>query len=170
MPANSDRRSPLDRVGRGIALLLDVVAVAASVAVAGLMAFLVLARYVLGLAVIGLHELILLAAVLLYMTGAVIAARKREQLTVDWLAGTLADPRKKAAHDLLISVLTVTVTIFFMVWAYSMFAWGLQRPQVTPAYRIPLWIPQFAIGLAAVGCFAYAVRDVIDALRRLGRG
>lgn len=169
MPANSDDRPPLERVGRGIAIFLDVVAVAASIAVAGLMAFLVLARYLLGLPVIGLHELILLAAVLLYMTGAVIAARKREQLTVDWLAGAITHPRRKAAHDLLIALLTVTVTIFFMVWAYRMFTWGILRPQVTPAYRIPLWIPQFAIGMAAVGCFAYAVRDVIDSLRRLGK-
>jgi len=168
MPASSDRRSPLDRIGRGIAFFLDAVAIAASIAVTGLMAFLVLARYALGLPVIGLHELILLAAVLLYMTGAVIAARKREQLTVDWLASVLVDPRKKAAHDLLIAVLTTVITIFFMVWAYRMFTWGLERPQVTPAYRIPIWVPQFAIGAAAVGCFAYALRDVIDALRRIG--
>lgn len=149
--------------------MLDVVAVVASIVVAGLMAFLVLARYVLGMPVIGLHELILLAAVLLYMTGAVIASRKREQLTVDWVSGMITDPRKKAAHDLLVAVLTVIVTTLFMIWAYRMFAWGLVRPQVTPAYRIPLWIPQLAIGMAAVGCFAYAVRDLINALRRLRR-
>lgn len=169
MPANSEGNSPLDRIGRGIATLLDVLAVAASIAVAGLMAFLVLARYVLGLPVIGLHELILLAAVALYMIGAMIASRKREQLTVDWLSGMITDPRKKAAHDLLIAVLTVLVTALFIMWAYRMFSWGLVRPQVTPSFRIPLWIPQLAIGVAAVGCFAYAIRDVIDALRRLRR-
>ncbi len=168
MPANSDAaHGPAARIGGAIARLLDVVAVATSLGVAGLMAFLVLARYVLGMSIVGLHELIMLAAVALYMVGAVIASRKREHLTVDWIAGAITQPRRKAAHDLLIAVLTIIITVFFIVWAYWMFSWGLQRPQTTPAYQIPLWVPQMAIGLAAIGCFCYAVRDFIGALLRL---
>jgi TRAP-type C4-dicarboxylate transport system permease small subunit len=143
------------------------VAIVSSLAVAGLMAFLVVARYILGLSVVGLHELIMLAAVALYMTGAVISSRKRDHLTVDWIAGNITNPRRKAAHELLIATLTIIITIFFIVWAYWMFSWGLQRPQTTPAYQIPLWVPQMAIGLAAVGCFCYAVRDFIGALLKL---
>lgn len=156
-------------MGRFVARILEVVAIVSSVVTTGLMAFLVVARYLLGLPVVGLHELIMLSTVLLYMTGAVIASRNREHLTVNWLSGRIVAPRKKAMHDLLIAALTVIVTCFFIVWAYWMFSWGLQRPQVTPAYRIPLWVPQIAIGFAAVGCFAYAVRDTIDALQRLRR-
>ncbi len=170
MPANSETtKSPADLIGGAIARLLDAVAIVMSLAVAGLMVFLVVARYLLGLSVVGLHELIMLAAVALYMTGAVIASRKREHLTVDWIAGTITAPRKKAAHDLLIASLTIIITIFFMVWAYWMFSWGLKRPQTTPAYQIPLWVPQMAIGLAAVGCFCYALRDMVDAVLRLRR-
>lgn len=170
MPASSELKQSLAaRVGGAIARVLDAVAIITSVAVAGLMTFLVVARYVLGLSVVGLHELIMLAAVALYMTGAVLASRNREHLTVDWIAGTITDPRKKAAHDLLIAVLTTIITIFFIVWAYWMFSWGLKRPQTTPAYQIPLWVPQMAIGLAAVGCFCYALRDLLDAVLRLRR-
>lgn len=168
-PATSKRASDIARVGGAIAVTLDVIGVASSAVVVGLMFFLVVARYVLGLSVVGLHELIMLAAVALYMTGAMIASRKREHLTVDWIAGSIANPRTKAAHDLLIAVLTVVITCFFMVWAYYMFTWGMKRPQTTPAYQIPLWIPQVAIGVAAVGCFAYAVRDTVQALIRLKR-
>ncbi len=167
MPANSETASALRRAGGAIAIALDAIGVVSSVAVVGLMFFLVIARYVLGLSVVGLHELIMLAAVALYMTGAVIASRRREHLTVDWIAARIADPRKKAAHDLLIAVLTILITCFFIVWAYHMFTWGMKRPQSTPAFRIPLWIPQLAIGVAAVGCFAYALRDAAGALRRL---
>ena len=154
---------------RFVARILEIVAIASSVVTTGLMAFLVVARYLLGLPVVGLHELIMLSTVLLYMTGAVIASRNREHLTVNWLSGRILAPRKKALHDLVIALLTVVVTCFFIVWAYWMFYWGLQRPQVTPAYRIPLWIPQLAIGFAAVGCFAYGLRDVVNALQRLRR-
>ncbi|MCZ4351229.1 TRAP transporter small permease subunit [Roseovarius aestuarii] len=168
MPESSDKPIGLAaRTGGAIARFLDVVAIVSSLAVAGLMAFLVVARYVLGLSIVGLHELIMLAAVALYMTGAVIASRKRDHLTVDWIAGNITDPRRKAAHDLLIATLTIIITIFFIVWAYWMFSWGLKRPQTTPAYQIPLWVPQMAIGLAAVGCFCYAVRDFIGALLKL---
>ncbi|WP_323778853.1 TRAP transporter small permease [Leisingera sp.] len=168
MPETSDLKNGLAaRIGEAIAGVLDLVAIASSLVVAGLMAFLVVARYLLGLSVVGLHELIMLAAVALYMTGAVIASRKRDHLTVDWIAGNITDPRRKAAHDLLIATLTIIITIFFIVWAYWMFSWGLKRPQTTPAYQIPLWVPQMAIGLAAVGCFCYALRDFIGALSRL---
>lgn len=169
MPVDSERLSQPGIGGSIIARSLDVVAIVSSLATAGLMAFLVLARYVLGLSVVGLHELIMLAAVLLYMTGAVIASRRREHLTVDWLANLLTSPRKRAVHDLIIAILTVIITVFFIVWSFWMFSWGLERPQVTPAFRIPLWIPQAAIGMAALGCFAYAMRDVVHALSRLRR-
>lgn len=166
-PASSDAAATTGRIGTVIAGTLNVLAVISSIAVTGLMFFLVVARYLLGLPVIGLLELIMLAAVALYMTGALIASRNREHLTVDWLAERIRDPRKKAAHDLLIAALTVVVTIFFVVWAYRMFSWGFERPQVTPAYRIPIYVPQFAIGVAAVGCLCYALRDLIQALKRL---
>jgi len=169
MPAASERRSVTARLGGAIAVTLDVIGMAASAVVVGLMFFLVVARYLLGLSVVGLHELIMLAAVALYMTGAMIASRKREHLTVDWIAGNIVNSRTKAAHDLLIALLTVVITCFFMVWAYYMFTWGMKRPQTTPAYQIPLWIPQLAIGVAAVGCFAYAIRDALQALLCLKR-
>ena len=169
MPASTEPRTVPSRIGGAIATVLNTVGVVSSLVVVALMFFLVIARYLLGLSVVGLHEIIMLAAVALYMTGAVIASRRGEHITVDWIAGQITDPRKKAMHDLLIAVMTIVITCFFMVWAYYMFTWGMRRPQTTPAYQIPLWIPQFAIGVAAVGCFAYALRDAISAILRLKR-
>ena len=158
-------RSP----ARWVARTLDLVAIAASVAVAGLMLFLVVARYVLGLSIVGLHELILASALLLYMTGALIASRRREHLTVDWLAGRLTAPRARALHGCLVAAVTVVVAGFFVVWSWDMIAWGLERPQATPAYRIPVWTLQLPILVAAVGCLLYALRDLLDAGRALLR-
>ena len=158
--------TPLERIGWIIARMLDVLAVMASLVVTYLMVAQVITRYVLGLSV-ELLEPIMVAAVLLYMVGAMIASRNREHLTVDWLAATIRPPRGKAAHEALIAILTIIMTIFFSVWAFRMFSWGLQRPQVTPFYRIPLIIPQLSIGLAAIGCLGYAIRDLIGAVRRM---
>lgn len=150
-----------------IASALNALAILASVLVTGLMVFLVIARYVLGLSIVGLHELILLTALQLYMIGAIIASRQREHITVTWLAERFTAPRKQAAHAAVVAAITVVVTIFFMVWTYWMFSWGLQRPQTTPAYGIPLWILQVPILVAAVGCFLYALRDFVRAVREL---
>ncbi len=165
-PLCPGKRGTLLRIDTGIARTLDVLAILFSVAVVGLMLFMVLARYVLGMALTGQLELIMLAAVALYMCGALIASRNRNHLVVDWIAGSLRNPRAQALHDALIATLTIIITVFFIVWAYRMFAWGIQRPQVTPAYRIPLWVPQASIMVAALGCFAYAVRDAIQAIRK----
>jgi TRAP-type C4-dicarboxylate transport system permease small subunit len=163
------------KIGDRVAAALDAVAILCSVLVTGLMVFLVIARYVLGLSVVGLHELILVFAVTLYMSGALIASRRGEHLTVDWLAQRLesgaAGPKAQAAHALFVAAVTLVVALFFIVWTYWMFAWGLKRPQTTPGLGIPLWIPQLAILAAAVGCTAYALRDVRAAMLKLiGRG
>lgn len=166
MPASSrGGRGFFEKSGGWIASTLDVFAILSSLLVAGLMLFLVIARYVLGLSIVGLHELILMAAVALYMTGAIIASRRREHLEVTWLADRITAPKAKALHSALIAAITIVVTLFFIVWTYWMFSWGLKRPQVTPAYNIPLWILQVPILVAAVGCFIYAARDFIEAVR-----
>lgn len=168
MPASSKSGGTLlDRTGGWIAGTLDVLAILSSMLVAGLMLFLVIARYVLGLSVVGLHELIMMFAVALYMVGAIIASRRREHITVTWLAERITSPRNQDLHAALVAAITVVVTVFFIVWTYWMFSWGLKRPQTTPAYNIPLWILQVPILVAAVGCFFYALRDFIQAVRGL---
>ena len=165
--AHGDTHGEPTGAARWVARGLDVVALVATIAVAGLMLFLVVARYVLGLSIVGLHELILIAALLLYMTGALIASRRREHLTVDWLEGRLRSPRARAAHGGFVALVTVIVAGFFLVWSGYMIAWGLERPQATPAYRIPVWITQVPILVAALGCLAYALRDLARSARRL---
>jgi TRAP-type C4-dicarboxylate transport system permease small subunit len=76
--------------------VLDAIVVAASLAVAGVLLFLVAARYLFGWSVVGMHELALLAAMWLYMTGALIASRRREHLAVDFVPGLIHAPRKQA--------------------------------------------------------------------------
>lgn len=166
MPASSRPGGTfLHKTNDWIAGTLDVLAILSSLLVTGLMLFLVIARYVLGLSIVGLHELILMFAVALYMVGAIIASRRREHITVTWLSEQVTRPRSRALHAALVAVITIVVTVFFIVWTYWMFSWGLKRPQATPAYGIPLWILQVPILLAAVGCFLYAVRDLVGAVR-----
>ena len=72
------------------------VVIVTNLAVTALILFLVLARFVLGWSVVGVLELATLSAMWLYMCGAVIAARNREHLVVDFLSQSLVTPRAKA--------------------------------------------------------------------------
>jgi len=147
-----------------IEAVLSAFAIITSVMVLSLMVFLVIARYLLGLSIVGLHELILLFVLQLYMVGALIAAQRRTQVTVDWLTQRLAGGNASEWHDAIVAAITLIVTVFFIVWAYWMLSWGIQRPQTTPALGLPLWLSQASILVCAIGCAGFALRDLVQAV------
>ena len=147
--------------------VLSAIAIIASVMVVGLMVFLFIARYLLGLSIVGLHELILLFTLQLYMVGALIAAQRKTQVTVDWLTQRFAGSRVGEWHIAIVAAITLSVTVFFIVWAFWMLSWGIQRPQTTPALGLPLWLSQASIAFCAVGCAGFALRDLVQAILKL---
>lgn len=159
--------SLLGRIDRWIAAALDVVAVVTSLALTGLLLLLVLTRYVLGWNFSEAHDLSLLVAMFLYMTGALVASRRLEHLTVDFVPSQLSSRRAKLLHRALIAAITSVICLFFVYWTYKMLAWGFERPQTTPALRMPLWVPQISIMAASIGCLAYGLRDLRESLREL---
>jgi TRAP-type C4-dicarboxylate transport system permease small subunit len=158
---------PTDSVEKAVAAVLNAIAIATSVLVVGLMVFLVIARYLLGLSIVGLHELILMFALQLYMVGALIAAHRKTQVTVDWLTQRFAGRAAGAWHDAIVAAITLIATLFFVVWAYWMLTWGVERPQTTPALGLPLWISQASIFVCALGCAGFALRDLTRTISRL---
>lgn len=160
-------RAVLHSFDKVIAVALNVLALGSSALVVGLILLLVVSRYVFNWSIVGLHELSLLFVMWLYMGGALIASRRREHLVVDFLSQKIESPRGKALQDLLVSAISLGITLAFIYWTYRMLAWGFKLPQTTPALDIPLYVPQFAIAVAAVGCASYALRDLIRAIAKL---
>ena len=154
-------------IEKTIEAVLSAIAIIASAMVVGLMVFLVISRYLLGLSIIGLHELILLFTLQLYMVGALIAAQRRTQVTVDWLTQRFAGGRAGEWHNAIVAAITLSATVFFIVWAFWMLSWGMQRPQTTPALGLPLWISQASILFCAFGCAGFALRDLVQAIIKL---
>ena len=154
-------------IEKTIEAVLSAIAIIASAMVVGLMVFLIIARYILGLSIVGLHELILLFALQLYMVGALIAAQRRTQVTVDWLSQRFAGSGAGEWHNAIVAALTLSATVFFIVWTYWMLSWGIQRPQTTAALGLPLWLSQASIVFCAVGCAGFALRDLVQAITKL---
>lgn len=157
----------LKSIEKIIAAVLSAIAIITSVMVVGLMVFLVVARYLLGLSIVGLHELILLFVLQLYMVGALIAAQRKTQVTVDWLTQRFAGGSASDWHNAIVAAITLSATVFFVVWAYWMLSWGIQRPQTTPALGLPLWLSQASILVCAIGCAGFALRDLLQAIGKL---
>jgi TRAP-type C4-dicarboxylate transport system permease small subunit len=158
-----------ESIEKTIERVLGVIAIVTSVMVVALMVFLVIARYLLGLSIVGLHELILLFTLQLYMVGALIAAQRRTQVTVDWLTQRFEGGGASAWHSAGVAAITLIATVFFVVWAWWMLSWGIQRPQTTPTLGLPLWLSQASILFCALGCAGFALRDFSLAIFKLRR-
>ncbi|TVS04793.1 MAG: TRAP transporter small permease subunit [Rhodobacteraceae bacterium] len=139
------------------------VIILASIILIILVAFLVLDRLAIGTSWMGIHELALMAAMWLYMIGAIVALRNREHITVDYLASKIANPRWASVLALVNSLIVLFITIFFARLALDLLNWATTRPQRTPALGLSQLWAQSAIIVAAGFAVIYAVRDLFVA-------
>lgn len=148
-------------IDRRLASLLNLIAIIASAMVAGVVFFMIIARYLLEWSLVGADEVALFSAMWLYMIGAIIASRRAEHLVVDFLPQLLKSPVLLRLHQRVIALIMVGTTLFFMYLAWNMMGFAIRLPQTTPGLSLPELIPLSAVALASIGCFAYAIRDLI---------
>ena len=141
--------------------------IVSTIAIIGLISFLILSRFVFGWSVVGLLELSTLCAIWLYMIGAVLAARNKEHIVVDFTAQSITSPRLQALHELAVAVIVLVLGLFFIGLARDMLTWSFRRPQTTPGLGLPLVAGQGAIVFAAVAVTLYSLRDVVAAAVKL---
>jgi TRAP-type C4-dicarboxylate transport system permease small subunit len=144
--------------------------IATSLALVLLVSFLVLDRIAIGTSFMGTHELALMAAMWLYMVGAIVAMRNREHIKVDYLAGKITHPVLGALLSVVTALIVLGVALFFARLAQDLVLWALARPQRTPALGLSQLWAQAAVALAAGLAVVYAVRDLAVAVVSLARG
>lgn len=126
-------------------------------------------RSLLEVQVFGLEELVLMAAMWLYMLGAALASRERSHLSADFFQ---AFTDSEILHDimrLIATAVSVMMAIFFVSWSYSLFSWGFQKGQVTPVFGIPQYISQGSLFIASILLLLYVLRDLTHDLGKLFR-
>ncbi|WP_424988106.1 TRAP transporter small permease [Microbulbifer sp. S227A] len=144
-----------------VARLCDLIVLVSSALVVGLVFFMVVARYVLELSIVGIDEIALISAIWLYMVGAMVASRRAEHLVVDFLPQRLTSPVLLKLHQRAVAILMIAASGFFIYLAWDMMGFAIKRPQETPGLGLPELIPLSAVALASVVCLAYAVRDLV---------
>lgn len=145
--------------------LIKLLIILCSVAMSSLVFFLVLSRYFLGSSIIGVLELATIFAIWLYMLGAVLSSRNGEHLTVDLVEKSIKNALVFAIYDILRTILVLLASLFAVYLANDMLQWSLRRPQTTPALSLPLLLQQAPMIAATVFFVAYAIRDVLRAVR-----
>ncbi|QOR37747.1 TRAP transporter small permease subunit [Billgrantia diversa] len=144
-----------------VSRLINAVAIITSVVLVGMVFFMVISRYVFNWSIIGMDEIALISAMWLYMSGAVIASRRSEHLVVDFLPQRISSPALLKIHQRLIAMIMLLTSGFFVFLAWKLLGFSLRLPQYTPGLKLPELIAKSAVMLASVGCFLYALRDLL---------
>lgn len=127
-------------------------------------------RALLEVQVFGLEELVLMAAMWLYMLGAALASREGTHLSADFFQAFSSNESLNDIVKLIATILSAVMAGFFVGWSYSLFSWGFERGQVTPVFGIPQYISQGSIFVGSVLLLLYVLRDLIkDVGKVLGK-
>mgnify|MGYP003113784983 FL=1 len=124
-------------------------------------------RAVLDTPFFGLEELVLMAAMWLYMLGAALASRDRSHLSADFIQAFSKNEMLNNVTRLIATTISLIIAALFVTWSYSLFAWGFEKGQVTPVFRIPHYFSQGSLFVASILLLIYTLRDFINDTRLL---
>ena len=127
----------------------------------------IVARELAGQPLLGLEEVILICVMWLYMLGATLASRDGTHLSGDFVQAMTDNQRIIDRMHMLASIISLVMAGCFVVWSYSLLAWGIEKGQSTPVFAIPLYVAQGSLFVCSLLFVFYCLRDV---LRYLVRG
>ncbi|WP_165856254.1 TRAP transporter small permease [Marinobacter sp. JSM 1782161] len=127
----------------------------------------VVARSFIGVAMFGLEELILIGVVWFYMMGAVLASKERSHLHADFVSVIFKSEKAVLISRIVSTLLSIVMAVFFVMWSYSLFQWGVDRGEKTPIFAIPVFISQASVFVAAILMTLYLLRDLISDIGNL---
>lgn len=115
----------------------------------------------------GLEELVLMAAMWLYMLGAALASRERSHLSADFIQAFSKNETLNNVTRFIATAISLFIAVLFVTWSYSLFAWGFEKGQVTPVFGIPRYFSQGSLFVASILLLIYTLRDFINDTRLL---
>jgi TRAP-type C4-dicarboxylate transport system permease small subunit len=152
----------INALDRFIILVIKPIVAVISLFVALALSFGIYARSVLETPVFGLEELILIAAMWLYMLGAVLASRDRTHLSADFVQVISKNPKIISGFKLIATLISLFMACMFMTWSWDLLAWGLKKGQATTVLQIPWYFSQASLFVASLLFIVYLVRDMLN--------
>ena len=154
----------LSAIDKALQWLYDYIMMICGAAVALLILYGALLRYVLKIDFYGSEEIILMFGYWLYFVGSMSAARDKSHLSADMI--TVFTNKPKTIHLLAIvrDVLSLVICALAITWCGQYWAWTWKLKPVTTVHRIPFFIQQFPMCMSFVLWGVYLVRDTIRAI------
>ena len=121
----------------------------------------IIARSVLREPLLGLEEIILFTVMWLYMLGAALASRDSSHLSADFLSDYLKAGRVLRLVQLTAKLIALLAVLAFVAWSFDLFHWGFTMEQSTPVIKLPYYLAQSSMFIAAVIMAIYAARDLL---------
>jgi TRAP-type C4-dicarboxylate transport system permease small subunit len=98
----------------------------------------------------GSEELIQMLAFWLYFMGASQGSRGKSQISADILTCYIHNPRRKQLAKLVSDFVTLSICLLVTVWAIQFVTWGFVMTPKSPVFKLPMYIPQSAVGLGFI--------------------
>jgi TRAP-type C4-dicarboxylate transport system permease small subunit len=154
---------------KGLGLFQKFVMASTSIIIVGMICYTIMIRYIFGSDFYGSEELISMLAFWLYFMGAAQGSREKSQISADLLSCYIRNPHLRGAVLLLKDAITCAVCILFTVWALQFVSWALVMNPRSPVFRLPMLIPQAAVGLGFILMslyhVTYFVQDLISFIK-----
>lgn len=165
-------RKPVEETGFWNALLHveRFILVTTSVLAAGLVAVGVFTRYVLGIDFFGQEEVITVVAMWLYWVGGIYGSYEDSHIKADILTTFIPNPKAVKAINITIMVISIAVTVVFMVWSFDYLAWSLESGGKTAGLKIPLILSQLPLAVGFAMMLFYSVYHLVRIIRPRAEG
>ncbi len=131
--------------------------------------FTIATRVFINQSIMGLEEVVLIAAVWFYMIGAAITSSERSHLKVEIMTMLIKNEKILAGLQLLISIFLLLVSLFLLSLSYDLIAWAVRKKTALVATRIPSYVPQSAFLFATILFVFYFLQNILKDLLRLAR-
>jgi len=125
------------------------------------------ARSILGIALFGVEELILLAVVWFYMLGAILASKERAHLQADFVPVVVKNVTVIITVRIVATVISIGLAALFILWSHQLLQWALARGQSTPVFSVPMYVAQASLFVAAILMTLYLLRDLFSDIQAL---
>lgn len=121
----------------------------------------IVSRAILGEAIFGLEELVLLSVIWFYMLGATLASKEGTHLQADFIPLIFKSESVVYGFKILSTSISLVMAILFVTWSYDLVNWGVLKNQSTPVFDIPWYTSQASLLFSAVLISIYLIRDLL---------
>ena len=120
----------------------------------------VLFRYVLHIPMHFVEEILILAAVWLYLLGSVNASREESHINARVLEIFIGKVKNIYLIRMLSAALTVMVTGWLTYWSYDFFLYSLKRWKISQVLGYPMIIMESAMLICFIFIFIYSIKEM----------